>query len=204
MLDQLRLSILGVWSSGRYFSWTGPGGVQSGYENNIQWNDFLNVDLRIAKNFDLGLVDLELFMDIYNVFNIKYMSYRAGFADSKDYDYYMESLHLPADVVKDFNYGNIPGDDTPGDIRDDGVAYQPLEYATSLNSIGTPNSSAYYFDASSGKYFQWSGSNWSQVSDSRIEEVMDTKAYIDMPNLHYTTFLNPRDVFFGIKLNIDL
>src|SRR5690606_25731192 len=144
-------------------------------------------------------------MDVYNVFNIKYMSYRAGFVDANDYDFYMKSLHLPADQVQGFNsYGNIPGEDNPGDVRDDGVAFQPLEYAASLNAITTPNSVAYYFDASSGRYFQWSGTEWSQVSDSRMEEVMDTKAYIDMPNLPYTAFLNPRDVFFGFKINIDL
>lgn len=205
MLDQLRLSILGVWTSGNYFSWTGGGGVIGGYANNFQWNDFFNVDLRLSKTFDLGPVDLEFFMDIYNVFNIKYMSYRAGFVDANDYDFYMKSLHLPADKVQGFNsYGNIPGEDNPGDVRDDGVAFQPLEYAASLNAITNPNSVAYYFDASSGRYFQWSGTEWSQVSDSRMEEVMDTKAYIDMPNLPYTAFLNPRDVFFGFKINIDL
>lgn len=205
MFDQLRLSILGVWTSGNYFSWTGGGGVIGGYANNFQWNDFFNVDLRLSKTFDLGFIDLELFMDIINVFNIKYMSYRAGFMDLNDYDYYMRSLHLPADKVKDFgSYGNIPGDDNPGDIRADGVAFQPLEYASSLSAVTNPNTSAYYFDAASGKYFQWSGSNWSQVSDSRIDEVLKNKAYIDMPNLPYASFLNPRDVFFGFKINIDL
>jgi len=34
--------------------------------------------------------------------------------------------------------------------------------------------------------------------------VMDNKAYIDMPNLEYTGFLNPRNIFWGIKFNFDI
>jgi hypothetical protein len=60
---------------------------------------------------------MDLFMDVNNLFNNKYMDYRAGFVDAKDWDAYMQSLHLPDDIVGQFSYGNIPGDDTPGDIR---------------------------------------------------------------------------------------
>lgn len=206
ILDQIRINLLGVWSSGTYFSWTGPGPTVPGYENNIQWSDFFNVDLRVSKTVDLGLVELELFADVFNVFNIRYMSYRAGFARAEDYYDYMKSLHLPQETVKDFNYGNIPGNDTPGEFRDPGVEFQPMEWAASLESITNPNTSAYYYDAQSGRFFAWvEGPNyWSEVSPHRLREVMDTKAYIDMPNLHYTTFLNPRDVYFGVKLNINL
>ena len=33
-----------------------------------------------------------------------------------------------------------------------------------------------------------------------LQRILDTKAYIDMPNLTYFTFLNPRDITFGIKV----
>jgi hypothetical protein len=206
LLDQLRLNVLASWSSGTYFSWTGPGGVISGYDNNIQWEDFLNVNMRLSKTFNVGPVDLELFMDVINVFNIKYMSYGAGFVDQNDYDRYMQSLHLPEETVKDFNYGNIPGDDKPGIFRDYSTTYQPLEYTEDLSSITNPSTRAYYYNAGDGKYYAWveAGSYWWEVAPHRIKEVLDTRAYIDMPNLHYTTFLNPRDFYFGIKFNIDL
>ena len=126
VLDQIRLNILANWSSGNYFSWTGPGGTIAGHENNIEWTDFFNVDLRLSKTLNLGPVDLELFMDVINVFNIKYMSYRAGFVDGNDWDYYMKSLHLPEYFTNEFGYGNIPGDDTPGIYRDYDTPYQPL------------------------------------------------------------------------------
>lgn len=210
LLDQLRLNILSSWSSGRHFSWTGPGGTVSGHENNVQWTDFFNVDLRLSKNINVGPVGLEFFMDVYNVFNIKYINFSsisnrgAGFSDLNDWDRYMMSLHLPEHFSTEFGYGNIPGTDKPGMYRDYSTPYQPLEYTSSLSDVTNPNQVAYYYDASNGKYFNWNGETWSQVSDSRIQEILDSKAYIDMPNLHYNTFLNPRDFYFGIKFNIDL
>jgi hypothetical protein len=116
----------------------------------------------------------------------------------------MKSLHLPADKVKDFNYGNIPGDDNPGDYRKPGVEWQPLEYANNVFTLSNPNKVAWYFDARTSNYYQWDGNKWNKVPDSKVKEVLDNKAYIDMPNLHYTTFLNPRNIFFGIKFNFDL
>ncbi|MFZ2324837.1 MAG: carboxypeptidase-like regulatory domain-containing protein [Ignavibacteriaceae bacterium] len=206
IFDQLRLSILSSWQSGRYITWTGGGSTLSGYLYNFQWKDFLNVDLRISKTLNFGPVGLEIFADIYNVFNIKFMDYaRAGFRNLADYDQYMQSLHMPSDKVKDFDsYGNIPGDDKPGDFRDPSIGYQPLEYAKNLESVSNPNTSAYYYDASSGSYYHWSGESWSSVSDAIMENILDDKAYIDMPNLSYMTFLNPRDVYFGVKFNISL
>lgn len=206
ILDQIRLSLLASWASGNYITWTGGGANKPGYLYNFQWNDVFNFDMRISKTINFGPVGLELLLDIYNVFNIKTMySSRGGFRDRADFDYYMQSLHLPAEDVKEFNsYGNIPGDDNPGDFRDASVQYQPLEYADNIQSVSNPNTIAYYFDAASGNYFQWSGESWSQVDNSRIEEVLDKKAYIDMPNLSYMTFLNPRNIYFGIKLNITL
>ena len=206
IFDQLRLSILSSWQSGRYITWTGGGSTLSGYLNNFQWKDFFNVDLRISKTLNFGPVGFEIFADIYNVFNIKFMDYaRAGFRNLADYDQYMQSLHMPSDKVKDFDsYGNIPGDDKPGDFRDPSIGYQPLEYAKNLESVSNPNTSAYYYDASSGSYYHWSGESWSSVSDAIMENILDDKAYIDMPNLSYMTFLNPRDVYFGVKFNISL
>lgn len=127
------VSLLGVWSAGPYFSWTGPGGTVPGYTNNIQWADFYNADLRISKGFDVGPLNMEFFMDIYNFFNIKYLSYRAGFADANDFDNYMKSLHLPDDIVGQFNYGNVNGDDQPGDWNADYIDQPNFQYLGFLN-----------------------------------------------------------------------
>lgn len=207
LLDQLRMSIVSSWSSGRYITWTGGGPALSAFSNNLQWKDFINVDLRLSKSFVIGAVGIEFFVDVINVFNIRFMDWRrAGFRNLDDFDKYMQSLHLPADKVKEFDsYGNIPGEDTPGDFRDPDVQFQPIEYASNVfQSVTNPNTTAFYFDAASGNYYQWSGTSWSRVSDSRVNDVIENKAYIDMPNLGYMTFLNPRDVFFGFKFNINL
>lgn len=168
LLEDWRLNFVVSWRAGTYFSWTGPGGTSPGYENNIQWKDYYNVDMRLSKAFKFGPVNLELFMDMTNIFNHKYMDYRAGFADAKDYDAYMTSLHLPADLAAKFGYGNIPGDDQPGDYR-------------------------------SGEYIPWDNS----ASEAQKDEWRKNKSYIDMPNLSYLTFLNPRNIYWGLRFTVE-
>lgn len=168
ILEDIRINFLGSWSSGTYFSWTGPGGTRPGFSNNIQWSDFWNVDMRISKAFKYGPVNLEVFADIFNVFNFKYLGYRAGFVDGKDYDAYMASLHLP-EAYNEFNYGNKVGNDKPGDIR-------------------------------TGPYIPWDDN----ASEAQKEEWRKNKSYIDMPNLSYTAFLNPRDIHWGLRLTLEL
>ncbi|MEK6552264.1 MAG: TonB-dependent receptor, partial [Bacteroidota bacterium] len=169
-LEDLRMNILASWRAGVNFSWTGTGGVKPGFENNIEWTDNFNVDLRISKAFDFGLFNIEFFADILNAFNIKTHDYKAGFVDLNDYDDYMKSLHLPEEY-RQFgnNYKFIAGNDKPGDIR-------------------------------TGSYIPWD----ENASDSQKEEWNKNKSYIDMPNLEYSAFLNPRSIFWGIKINYDL
>jgi len=44
---------------------------------------------------------------------------------------------------------------------------------------------------------------WQVVDRSRLQKVLDDKAYIDMPNLTTFTFLNPRNIFYGVRLSFD-
>ncbi len=55
-------------------------------------------------------------------------------------------------------------------------------------------------DIRTGAYIPWD----ENASESQKEEWRKNKSYIDMPNLHYTTFLNPRSIFWGIKINYDI
>ena len=71
----------------------------------------------------------------------------------------------------DWEKGSEHGNDKIGDVRDPGVAYEPYN----------PNDPT--------------------KSDADLKRILDTKAYIDMPNLTYFTFLNPRYVRWGIKLS---
>ncbi len=163
-----RLNILVNWREGSYITWTGGGSIP-GIRNNVQWKDYYNIDLRFSKAFMLAGAEIEFFMDVSNATNFKYMS-SYGFVDSKDYDAYMKSLHLPAKIGNELKYGNIPGEDQPGDYRT--VPYEPYD----------PN----------------------DPDDARKKRILETKAYIDMPNLDYFTFLNPRNIFWGLKISFDI
>ena len=96
LLGDWRVSFVASWYSGYYFTWVGGGSIP-GIVNNVQWNDNWNVDLRISKTFRLMGVDLQIFADVSNLFNYKYMT-TYGFVDASDYTSYMKSLHLPEDV----------------------------------------------------------------------------------------------------------
>lgn len=167
-LSDWHLSLLASWSSGRHLTWTG-GGVIPGIQDNVQWRDYYNVNLRFSRTVRIKRLEIDFFMDVNNALNYRYMT-TYGFYDGKDYNAYMQSLHLPKEIGDKLGYGNIPGNDRPGDYRT--VPYEPYD----------PN----------------------DPDPERQKRILETKAYIDMPNMEYFTFLNPRDIFFGIKLNWDI
>ena len=222
-LAEWRLSLVGNYRAGSYFTWAGGGASAiQGLQNNVEWRDYYNLDLRISKSFPLGFVNIQVFMDMTNALNIKSMNYGDitttstggyGFKDQNDFTAYMKSLHLPSEIADKLQYGNIPGDDAPGDYRDFGVAFVPMVWAKDIASVPAANvvSSALYYDQSTGLYMQPHYDaitklfdKWVQASQSQVDQVVKDKAYIDMPNLNYFTFLNPRLVFWGVRLTFDL
>ncbi len=186
------------WTAGSWFTWN-PNNV-TGIQYNVQWKDYYNIDLRISKVFSFNSFDVKFFAELNNLFNFKQFS-GVSFYDSFDYNYYMKSLHLPEEVTRDLGYGNIPGDDQPGDYRESGVEYVPMEWASHISNVSNPNERAIYYDASTQKYMQYSNGSWSEVDYGRLNKILETKAYIDMPNQTYFTFLNPRNIFFGLTLS---
>ncbi|MEO8232888.1 MAG: carboxypeptidase-like regulatory domain-containing protein, partial [Ignavibacteriota bacterium] len=73
LLGDWRASFVTSWTSGYFFSWAGGGSIP-GVENNVQWNDYWNVDLRVSKTFKFMGVNLQVFADINNLFDYKYMT----------------------------------------------------------------------------------------------------------------------------------
>lgn len=120
-LGNLSLSILANYIAGAHETYN-PNNIP-GISNNVQWLDYYNVDMRFAKNFSelkkTLNIDLTVYLDITNVFNLKYMS-RAGFVDSYDYRDYLASLRFSWET------GDQKGSDRIGDYRPSGVAYDPL------------------------------------------------------------------------------
>ena len=206
-LEDWRINILGNWRSGVWGTWTGGGSIP-GIVYNVQWRDFYNVDLRFSKSFNFGRAKFQLFMDVSNLFNYRYMASSIGFVDGNDYNAYMKSLHLPADIGDELSYGNISGSDQPGDYRKDDVAFQPIAplYMAEQKLAGgkIPDPGVIYYDNSAQSYQNYINGEWVEVESGRLEKIIENKAYIDMPNQQFFTFLNPRDIFWGVKLSFDI
>jgi len=205
LLTDWRLSLIGSWRSGSYTTWTGGSGSIAGISNNVQWRDSWGLDMRLSKNLKFGPVNLQVFADINNVLNIKSLS-SYGFVDANDYYDYMRSLHLPSSAIDEskgkFGYININGTDKPGDYRQG--EFVPISPVQSVASVTSPSANAIYYETTSSTYMQYVNGTWSQVSDSRMKEVLDKKLYIDMPNQTWASFLNPRSIYWGLKISVEL
>lgn len=171
-LGDWNINILAEWKSGRFETFN-PFSIP-GLVDNIQWKDWHNFDLRISKLFNIQKYGVQLYAEISNLFNNKYMTaglieYRnyAGFADEKDYIAYLESLNFS------WEEGEQHGNDHVGDYRPASVAYDPLE----ANPNNDPEITA--------------------RNDNRKKD----KSYIDMPNIESLAFLYPRRITFGITVN---
>ncbi len=209
LLGDWRLNILGEYRSGDVFTWTG-GAALPGVQNNVRWKDFWMLNMRLAKNFQTGFGRVQLFMDIDNVLNLKYLYWHSAFAGGgvtgrNDFEDYMMSLHLPEEVFAEIDgapYRMIPGNDRPGDYRKAGVEFQPVEVVDGQPE-GEPEAlraRAWYYNKENETYHKWEEGSWTQVSQSAVDQMLDNKAYINMPNNVSFTFLNPRQIFLGIRL----
>ncbi len=212
-LGNLRINLLASWKTGRYETWAGGSSIP-GLFANVQWPDYWNVDFRLSKNFQLGKsAKIEFFVDLYNAFNFKHMT-NYGFIDYNDRRSYMTSLHLPSSTegIDQFGYTNIPGHDRPGDYRKPGVPFVPIIARDSYQSVSNPNDNDLYYFASAAegvhgtgyyRYHSQSGT-WTPESKSTVNKILKDKSYIDMPNQTYFTFLDPRNIFWGIRISFDL
>ncbi len=205
LLTDWRLSLIGSWRSGSYTTWTGGSGSIPGISNNVQWKDSYGLDLRFSKNIKFGPVNVQVFADINNALNIKTLS-SYGFIDANDYYDYMKSLHLPSSAIDEskgkFGYNNINGSDRPGDYRQG--PFVPIAPVQDIATVSSPVASAVYYEMQSGNYLQYVDGAWSQVPDNKMKEILDKKQYIDMPNQSWASFLNPRNIYWGLKISVEL
>jgi hypothetical protein len=108
----------------------------------LQWKGRTTFDLRLRKNINVKKTALSLYLDIANVFNLKYLE-ESGFANADDRTVYMRSLHLAryngdiAATAEEYKaLGCIAGDDKPGDVKSDDKPYINMpnrEFLTYLN-----------------------------------------------------------------------
>ncbi len=185
VFGDLLTSIKFFWRQGSYFTWTGGANVP-GVVYNTKYPDAYNLDLRISKRFRIrDQFNVEFYINVNNALNNKTLS-TYSFSYGTDRREYLNSLHWPEEVGKHIEggyskYGVGYGDDSYGDLRPDGVAYDPFERLID-NPDNDPDIVAE-----------------NQDIVARNERRVETKSYINNPNLNWLYYLNPRDIFFGIK-----
>lgn len=192
------------WQSGEYITWN-ENSIR-GISQNVEVKDWYNTILRLNKTFSFQRMNFVFFVEVFNLFNTKRLS-GASFYDGFDWQDYMSSLHLPASTA----YDNIAGEDKVGAYRKDGVAFVPIEQAGSeqaLQAITLPNLEpgrrVLGYVQSTRQYWEYSNGAWQLADQAFVNRVLKDKAYIDMPNQTYFNFLNPRQIFFGIRTSVDL
>ncbi len=197
-LADFRVSALGSWRAGGFLTWVEGGGSIDGVQNNVQFADFTNLNLRISKSFPVGPGrKAEFFVDVFNALAQRRLSFN-GFVNGADYLEYMSSLHLPEDNA----YRNIVGDDRPGDFRKDDIAFAPVcSFGRSCSYGGFEAEGVLYYDPEINDYLEWNGTGYVAADDARVNRILEDKAYIDMPNQGFLTFLDPRDIYFGVRFS---
>lgn len=197
------LNLLGEWRAGQAFTWDGETDIP-GLEFNVRWKDYYMLDLRLSKDFNVSDIGrLRVFADITNILNLKHMSRTAAWFGSRDFQNYMYSLHLPGDTFEEAEqqpYNYIAGDDRPGEYRRQGVEFQPIEVVNNVDGMNNPSDHPLYYETETERYMQWVEGSWQEAEQSFVNQVLDDKAYIDMPNLSFMRYLNPRSVRLGIRI----
>ena len=172
LFGNIRSSFIVNWRTGQYTTWTrGQDPVVLGIRSNVQWPDFFNIDLRLSKDIRFGRMGFRLYLDVNNLFDTRLFSPNS-FVDGNDFRDYMDSLLWPEEIGKPLGY-TVFGNDKIGDLRPDGVAYEALE-RNPENDSGIA---------------------------ARNAERISRKSYIDNPNSRWLYYLNPRDIFFGVKID---
>jgi len=196
-LSRFLLNVFFNWQAGSYTTYNPFARFE--INNNVQTTDNFDLQLRFSKTFDLRSVNVELFVDVYNALNYKKMNMNS-FSSTSDHDSYLASLHLPKSDV----YNNVPGDDRVGDYRANGVDYQPVSSVKFMPPLSSAIVGTIYYDTQTGTYKEVANNQWVEVDKARMDKILSTKAYIDMPNITSFTFLNPRQIYFGIKLSVKI
>jgi carboxypeptidase family protein/TonB-dependent receptor-like protein len=200
------LAIIPRWTAGSYTTWNPQNaedirGARITY--NTKYVDTYDIDLKLSKKFRLtDKISLKVFADVSNALNTKWYS-GVAYYDTYDYYDYMYSLHFPEEVGDPLDYGNIPGNDQPGVYRDLDVEYVPMDYVEDILTESNGKEGVLYYNAADGDYYVFNSGTFLAEDNAVVDQVLSDKAYINMPALTALTFLNPRNIFFGVNVSFD-
>jgi len=203
ILSDWHMSFTGYWKAGSYASY----GNVAGIVNNVRWKDGYNVNSKLSKTWHLGNVNVTFLAEAFNLFNFKHFS-TYGMAQGVHYVRYQESLQFKEEVYEELGFKHLAGDDRLGEYRDPDVDYQPMDYINAAYQDDdklipyAEDEGVYFWVDEENAYMTYSATDgWTDVSDSEVQKVLDDKAYIYNPPNESLTFLNPRDIFMGLKLS---
>jgi len=192
LLGGIMCNMLLDWQAGDWVTWNPKNDPR--IENNVKSRDYFNSILRFSKTFVVDKFRIQFIMDIDNLFN----TLRLWGTGDQDY---RVSLHLP----ESDDYDNIAGDDKIGDYRKPDVDFQPMEQRQVINTISdVGRDGVIYYEGSTETYLEYVDGTWQEVEAGRLNQILEDKAYINMPNLSTFWFLNPRKIYFGLRLTFDL
>jgi len=165
------------------------------------------VNSKLSKTWHLGNVNVTFLAEAFNLFNFKHFS-TYGMAQGVHYVRYQESLQFKEEVYEELGFKHLAGDDRLGEYRDPDVDYQPMDYINAAYQDDdklipyAEDEGVYFWVDEENAYMTYSATDgWTDVSDSEVQKVLDDKAYIYNPPNESLTFLNPRDIFMGLKLS---
>jgi hypothetical protein len=84
-----------------------------------------------------------------------------------------------------------------------------MEYARSAANLPAtppalePGRRLLYYVEETGSYMEYQNGAWQTADPAFVGQVLKDKAYIDMPNASTFWFLDPRQIFFGVRLSFD-
>jgi len=142
------------------------------YSNNLQWPDYFMVDLRVSKSVDLLGLNTTFFLDVNNLFNFKVNLVGYGFP-----------FGLSA---ADTEFGEGEGGDSGS-----------LDLINYLASLRLPMYNSPEYDG-----LRSQNPGYYLPGDDEVGEMQSSdKPYIDNPNYTYFLYGQPRDIWFGIKVD---
>ena len=63
------------------------------------------------------------------------------------------------------------------------------------------NETELFYIHDTATYLQYENGEWQSANPQLVNQVLEDKAYINMPDKSYQTFLNPRSVSLGIRFS---
>ncbi len=215
LVGGLGVNLLYTWKRGAAYTWNPENLPSFLVQDNTRYAPYTRFDLRATKNlWSQGRYDVLFYVDVTNLFNNKNLTPFAGDQDvTNDRGWAWDSHKWWKNQVTDYMYsldlyvtqqGEVKGKDRPGDYPKDPLnyTYTPINRVADINQVveNTIRAGEFYYDRATDRYLVYDSGAWQNADMSKVDKVLKDKSYIKMPGFTPWSFLEKRDIFFGVKL----